>query len=155
VGAIETAMGRTPGGIVSFDQAISGALKYLKAEGLDQQVVHKYQGTIKDINGNPVTTGDYTSSGVTVKRDGPVTTFKWICDQLQSGEDVEIFVIWRQSGSVFGHTARVWGCGMVNGNTYLKILDDAVQGDDTEETYTTNVLVSDSSQGVKYQASQN
>jgi uncharacterized protein (TIGR03437 family) len=152
VGALEAEMGRTPGSIVSMDKAVGGALMYAKSEGL--QLDQKYTGTIRDSNGNSVADGDYTLNGVTAKRDGNVTTFKWICDQLQLGEDVEIFSIQRQNGRVIGgHAARVFGCGMTRGSAYLKILDDLVQGDNTQGTQTHDELVDDSSQGVRFHGS--
>jgi hypothetical protein len=146
VGKLDTAMGRVAAsrtdpaaGGCNFPMMFDGKFKYLKDNGLENKLVHKFQG----IGHWGITTpGDYTSSGITAKDEsvGGKVTFQWIEQQLRDCEDVEIAIKWGGGG---GHMVRIFGCGRTNGKPYLRAVNDANQFNDAAGLETPQVYVED------------
>ena len=111
----------TPGGVMA-DEMMDGKFQYLADNGLRDSLIHRHQG--HGYFDMPV--GDHTHAGITSRDqsvDGKVT-FDWIEEQLRNCEDVEIGIKWGGGG---GHVVRVFGCGKVLGQPYLRFKHDSLQ----------------------------
>ncbi|MDA1316022.1 MAG: hypothetical protein O2968_22090 [Acidobacteria bacterium] len=84
--------------------------------------MHRRQGRANGF----VPAGEITSSGITAADDGANVTWQWLCDQLKSGEDVELAFSWPGGG----HAVRVTGCGKTAGREWIKYDHDLKQGFD-------------------------
>ena len=127
VGQLDTYMGRattsrTSGPGVTGTEMIEGKFQYLADNGLADALVHRHQG--HGYFNMPV--GDHTHAGITSydeSVDGKVT-FDWIEQQLRNCADVEVGIKWGSGG---GHCVRIYGCGKVLGQPYLRFKHDGRQ----------------------------
>ncbi len=129
-----------------FTPMIDGKFKYLSDNNLSGDLIHKYQGRGWGSPPNQaLPAGDYTSNGSTIKDEGAVVTFDWICQQIQEGEDVElVFSYDDASGNATGgHAVRVFECGNVLGKPYIKYLHDSNQSNDSAGLETVQVFLED------------
>ncbi len=127
VGQLDLYMGRVassrtdPGGVMA-DELMEGKFQYLADNGMENKLIHRHQG--HGYFDAPV--GDFTHAGITSDDQsvGGKVTFDWIEEQLRNCEDVEIAIKWGGGG---GHMVRVFGCGKVLGQPYLRFKHDSLQ----------------------------
>lgn len=137
---------RTDGCGVGVKSMLDGKFEYLKANGLDDDIVHKHQGysfaNDPTLDPDRLPEGDYYSSDSTQhskdeSKDGKVT-WEWIYQQIQNGEDVELIFCYEDDDDNWqgAHAVRVFGAGKTKGVPWLKYKHDALQtdedGDDSE-----------------------
>ncbi|MGC9327884.1 MAG: hypothetical protein ACP5I1_09645, partial [Candidatus Hinthialibacter sp.] len=129
-----------------FTPMVNGKFKYLSDNNLNNSLIHKYQGRGW---GSPPTqalpTGDYSAHGSTLQDEGAAVTFDWICEQIKSGEDVELVFSYDDAAgnATGGHAVRVFECGRILGKPYVKYLHDSNQGNDSAGLETVQVYVED------------
>ena len=113
---------RTDGNGCNVPQIFDGKFKYLNDNGLEDDLVHKFQGN-QHFGAIP---GDYTAYGITAKDESVnnKVTFDWIKEQLEKCEDVEVGIKWNGRG---GHLVRIYGCGETLGKPYLRYAHDKTQ----------------------------
>ena len=146
VGQLDTevdrfAPARDNGGGVWFTPMLEGKFSYLDKNGLKDKLVHKHQGRGWGTPPNQaLPAGDFQSSGITSKDEGAKVTFEFICDQIKTGEDVELVWQWGDDG---GHAVRVFECGTIGGKTWVGYLHDRVQSNDTAGLETVREIVDD------------
>ncbi len=141
-----TATSRTSGSGTWFTPMLKGKFSYLAENGLKDTLDQKHQGRGW---GNPpdeaLPDGDFTSEGITSTDKGSTVTWEWICQEIQSGEDVEL--IWSYddaSGNpTGGHAVRVFECGQTLGRKWLGYVHDGNQNDDTKGLECVRMNVSD------------
>jgi len=115
---------------VFVQQMVDGKFRYLAQNMLQNWIVHKHQGTVgAPLYGLPP--GPFTRQGITSKDEsvrGRVT-WKWMCDQLAAGEDVELLYVNEVAPNVIrgGHAIRLFECGKTNGQPWVGYVHDAVQ----------------------------
>jgi len=127
VGQLDFYMGRdaatrTTHGGVMIDELLEGKFQYLADNGLAFNLIHRHQG-----HGYfDMPAGDFTHAGITSEDQsvGGKVTFDWIEEQLRNCADVEIAINWGYGG---GHMVRVFGCGKIYGQPYLRFKHDHLQ----------------------------
>jgi hypothetical protein len=129
---------RTDGCGVTPREMLRGKFSYLKANGLEDAFVHKYQGYsfTPDPDQFPdsrLPEGQYESDGITATDesvDGKVT-WEWIYEEIKNGEDVELLIGYEDDKGEFtgGHAVRVYGAGKIVGCPYVLYKHDALQTD--------------------------
>ncbi|MCA9544713.1 MAG: hypothetical protein KC613_10000 [Myxococcales bacterium] len=120
--------------------SMRGIFEYLAAFDQDQRVSLRHQGGSETYPCGLPEPLDRESH-----REGANVTFEWLCDRVQDGSAVVLTVgfydwvgygvggdsePWDRTG---GHVVRVYGCGEVNGQRFLRTLDDGQQ-DRMEDT---------------------
>ena len=116
------ASSRTDPGGVMLDELMEGKFQYLADNGMENKLIHRHQG----YGYFDMPSGDFTHAGITSDDQsvGGKVTFDWIEEQLRNCEDVEIAIKWGGGG---GHMVRVFGCGKVLGQPYLRFKHDSLQ----------------------------
>ncbi|WP_406660873.1 hypothetical protein V7O66_13700 [Methanolobus sp. ZRKC3] len=146
VGQLDTevdrfAPARNNGGGVWFTPMLEGKFAYLAKNGLEDDLVHKHQGRGWGTPPNQaLPDGDFESSGIISKDEGDKVTFEFICDQIKTGEDIELVWQWGDDG---GHAVRVFECGTIGGKNWVGYLHDRVQSNDTAGLETVREIVDD------------
>lgn len=121
---------RNDGDGVWFTPMLKGKFSYLKKNGLKNKLIHKHQGRGY---GNPpdeaLPNGDFRSSGIKSKDRGAKVTFKFICDEIKKGEDVELVFSYDDNNGnpTGGHAVRVFECGKTKGRPWIGYLHDRLQ----------------------------
>lgn len=119
---------------------IRGIFEYLDAWDGAGQLTVQHQGGDAAYPGDCGGNGDHEST-----REGNDVTFEWLCDRVQAGSGIILTVGYYdwdyintvdeegQFGGFFvytrtgGHMLRVYGCGEVAGQRYLRTVDDGQQ----------------------------
>jgi len=116
-----------------FEPMMDGKFEYLEETRLTTALVMRHQGRGWGGAGERMPDGDFTRHGATSVDDGANVTWKWICDQIKLGEDVELVFSYDDASGqpTGGHAVRVFGCGMTNGRPWLKYLHDSAQFTDS------------------------
>ncbi|MBI4685330.1 MAG: PKD domain-containing protein [Nitrospirae bacterium] len=114
---------------VWFTPMLQGKFRYLANNGLANSLIHRHQGRGYGSPPNQaLPNGNFTSSGITSIDNGAVVTWRWICDQIGKGEDVEI--VWSYDWGntpTGGHAVRVFDCGTTLGRPWIRFLHDRLQ----------------------------
>ena len=122
---------RDSGRGVWFSDMVSGKFKYLRENGLDRRLVHRYQGLGWGPPAAQMPGGTFSAHGSSA-RDESVNsrvTWEWICDQIQNGEDVEVVFSYDSAGVTItgGHAVRVFACGKTLGVPWVRFLHGRLQ----------------------------
>jgi hypothetical protein len=138
VGNLDKEMDRKIGKPTPNIDIFKGKFAYLSKNGLKDKLVIKHQGRGSAGPGQ-LPAGDISGSGITSTSQGNRVGFKWLCQQIKKGEDVEIAFAYEVkmliNGKlvdvpVAGHMVRVFECGTTKGMPWIKYLHDKVQGKD-------------------------
>ena len=129
--ANRNAPSRDVGSGVWFVPMLEGKFEYLAANGLANALVHKHQGRgYGDPNlDQALKPGDFQHMGIVSQDMGAQVTWEWVCDEIKKGEDVELVFSYDDAAGnpTGGHAVRVFGCGITEGNHWLRYLHDATQ----------------------------
>ncbi len=152
VGQLDTGMNRTApsrnnGSGVWFPPMLQGKFSYLNNNDLKDSLVNRHQGRgwSNAAAGQALPNGNFTASGITSTDDGATVTWKWICDQIKAGEDVELIFSYDDANGnpTGGHAVRVFGCGKTLGLPWIKYLHDGAQSNDSFGLETVHVFTTD------------
>jgi hypothetical protein len=113
--------GPTSGSGIHATNMIPGKVSYLQDHNLDDDLNMTYQGW----HGPSDPNGDWTVDGVTIQDEGDEVTVPWMCQEIRDGADLELVYEWPGGA----HAVRIFGCGQVNGQPFVIILDDTQQTD--------------------------
>ncbi len=128
------AISRDSGGGVWFQPMLRGKFAYLARSGLQNALTHKHQGRGygDPTEGQALPDGDFTSNGITSYDSGAVVSWRWICEEIRRGEDVELVYSYDSANiPLGGHAVRVIGCGQTGGRPWIRYLHDRYQSDDS------------------------
>jgi len=145
-GSGRPAQNRRMGSGTPFRAMMKSKLEYLDDNDLEDGMVMRHQG--RGYGSQPLEDGDFTIGTVftvTSKDDGPKVSWKWICDQIKAGEDIEISYTWEDAAGAIkgGHAVRVYGCGQTNGRPWVRYLHDRDQDNDSVGLETVKVYMED------------
>ncbi len=105
--------------------SIDALFAYLQAFDANRRITVSHQGGGEllpdDCGGN----NNYDRDSL---REGPLPRWNWICGHVASGDSVFLNIGFYTNGQVTGgHVVRVYGCGQVGEQKFLRVADDGAQ----------------------------